>query len=1074
MSSHPSTPAWQGTWLWKVLEERVAQKCTHVAEFVPTLTLWMRKLDTVLRSGGTVPLDFTLHDAEHALRVAHRMEELIPETIREKLSDYELALLLLAAYGHDIGMTPERGKVAAHYRHVFAPDQSTLDPQEVERFQKFLDEHSGLAASLPLTSSIADLNLADELAAYYVRDRHNEWSAEWLRGNLVNDPDDGFGQLPNIVEVLVTLCSSHHWDFVALADSRFDPFTVGSGRDAQVVHLRYLACILRLADILENDPGRTPEVLFRHRGIAERGKSLVHWQKDHDLSITLNGDQLYFQARPRNARVHRALVQLADWIDHELHGIAAFGERLPSEFRGTKRRWHLTSALIRDIRPFDGSYEYIDGAFRPDTARLLQLLSGEQLYGNPLHAVRELLQNAFDAVREKIARKRLDLLDPGDRKWEEILGNQEQVTLTLRPDPNGGWLLVCEDSGVGLNKELITNHVLVSGTGRRHAIRQLERDCGEKGFRPGLTGQFGIGVLSYFMFADEVTLETTRYQGCEGRSESWHFTTRGVGSFGELRRLDKGFPIGGTRVTWGLRRDLVVNADGFEKRLRAYLRHTLIRVPCSFTFNGQNTSWACLTGWTKSETDWNLEMKNNLGRNSRLDIRLRHDDGDYVSERRESERRQEQDEAVRRDQQLQAARESLFCEVKEVELRNGLGFARLVVAFHDLQQGRSLTAQPEELKKPDFPIHHRVTLAWKGILARLNRADEPEWKIEPFPHVSVEIDLFHADASTISVSREGISVLPETIRELREHLQAAAGLWLQEVLNRDGSTFYNEVNLSQQERPLELRDDCCWFHWDAGLPFRPLRRPLALQISRLGLEYKTDHGFSGRLLDSDGQPVASIVAGGELAEIQPGFGIKFLAQEGEATQKPCLYWPREGYEGKSFQARFPEEWRDVGLFRVLDRKFTLLAKDTNFSLLNRDHPLIGLLSDDERARVCRLGRTWSAVWGEVDAAQCASEAVVALCRLACEFIGVGYVQVPDGWEIYRSRRADHLMSLWKMISAATGRPLVDLRLIATNGKGEVLLSPSEVVAPTVTELRPSLLPHVTDPDFLLHELIEPA
>jgi HSP90 family molecular chaperone len=39
--------------------------------------------------------------------------------------------------------------------------------------------------------------------------------------------------------------------------------------------------------------------------------------------------------------------------------------------------------------------------------RFLKLLSGVELYGNELAAVRELLQNACDAVRERIARERL-------------------------------------------------------------------------------------------------------------------------------------------------------------------------------------------------------------------------------------------------------------------------------------------------------------------------------------------------------------------------------------------------------------------------------------------------------------------------------------------------------------------------------------------------------------------------------------------------------------------------------------------------------------------------------------------
>ena len=88
-------------------------------EFLPTLTEWMKQLDTVLQKAGTAPLDFTLHDADHALRVAQRVEQLLPPTTRRNLSDYELALLLLSAYGHDIGMSPERKKVSQHYRHLF-------------------------------------------------------------------------------------------------------------------------------------------------------------------------------------------------------------------------------------------------------------------------------------------------------------------------------------------------------------------------------------------------------------------------------------------------------------------------------------------------------------------------------------------------------------------------------------------------------------------------------------------------------------------------------------------------------------------------------------------------------------------------------------------------------------------------------------------------------------------------------------------------------------------------------------------------------------------------------------------
>ena len=50
------------------------------------------------------------------------MAKIVPKDVLGKLSIYELALLLLSAYLHDIGMTPEQAQVQRHWRHlVFGP-----------------------------------------------------------------------------------------------------------------------------------------------------------------------------------------------------------------------------------------------------------------------------------------------------------------------------------------------------------------------------------------------------------------------------------------------------------------------------------------------------------------------------------------------------------------------------------------------------------------------------------------------------------------------------------------------------------------------------------------------------------------------------------------------------------------------------------------------------------------------------------------------------------------------------------------------------------------------------------------
>lgn len=800
MPSRHTNPAWKSTWLWKTLAKLAGKEGNaHASEFLPTLELWMRKLDAVLAKGGTSPADFTLHDADHSLRVAHRMEDLLTESIRKNLSDYELALLLLAAYGHDIGMTPERGKVVAHHRYLFDPAESTLSAEEAKIFQIYLDEPDGPTVNLPL-SRPADLNLADELVAFYVRERHNDWSAEWLRENLAGA---SFAFLPDVIPILIRLCTSHHLDVSQLGTSDFDPF-LSTGPSPQLIHLRYLACLLRLADILENDPERTPAVILHHRALADRPRSLVHWQKDHALTIDLRGDRLHFQARPRSAVAHRALLDLKDWIDHELHGIASFGERLPSENlvgkQIVRRDWHLAPAVTHDIHPFGDTYEYIDGAFRPDTTRLLQLLSGEQLYGNPLHAVRELLQNAFDAVREKIARKRLTLPNPADRKWEEELGNQEHVILTLRPGPNGSWQLVCEDSGVGLTRDIINRQLLVSGTGRRHAIRQLERDCNEAGFRPGLTGQFGIGVLSYFMLADEVTLETTRHQGCDDGVESWHFTTRGVGSFGELRKILAPFPNGGSRVTWSLRSEQIGENSAFAQKLLTYLRNNLVRLPCRFDYRIEGTTkedhlWKRDFGWVKTEDDWKAFAQSKWKDADEIY-------GDRRSYLSEAELRLTNEHKERHPLLKKDACSHLRCEFCEVELPDRAGIARVVVTCFDLGQGRSMVFDPEYPGHDPFELASHSFGAWRGmrcdILAR-NILKEREIFTTPLAMmqrgISVEVDLASGQDSTLDIDRDEVMTTSDRTDAWRATLLTAGTALLERVLNNGRSgTFYREVN----------------------------------------------------------------------------------------------------------------------------------------------------------------------------------------------------------------------------------------------------------------------------------------
>jgi hypothetical protein len=656
---------WTETHLWQHL---IASHSPELPSIRGFLDQWMPKIERVLNA-GTSPKDFTLHDADHSFRVAQRMAEIVPADVLPELSAYELALLLLSAYLHDIGMTPEQAQVERHWRHlVFGPipeEQGGPSEKEAADLQQWLDdERGGIVPPLAQEGRAGeeDLRLAGELTTYYARHRHNDWSEAWIRQNAAGD----LGSYEGWVDDLVTICRSHHEGYDELRTERFNPRPVG--RRNEVVHLRYLACVLRIADILDMDPERTPPVVFHHRDIA--AKSVIFWWKDHDLSIHRDGPALVVHARPRSAVVEKAVRDSGDWIRVELETCARLSREVPfshAPFRASAplpHRWDFPEALLLQVRPWRDAYVYIDGAFRPNTVKLLELLSGIQLYKDPLAAVRELLQNAFDAVKEEIALKRLEG-DPADLSRVEAITSLQSVELRFE-EKDGRFWLICVDSGVGMTRQIIENYLLVSGNSRRHEVVALERRCEAAGFRLDRTGQFGIGVLSYFMVADRVEIRT-RSSSSRGNAEShgWWFETVGVGSFGELRKDVQARP--GTSVYLRLREEIAVDRELFLLKMKNYILELLVRLPCAFSFSavdqGREALVSLPSGWRQPEYDLFRDEAEGV-------LEEEYIFGDWLST-------------------VDQMSEVLQWGMKAGDLPRGLGRFRIVVPYFNLPGGRS-------------------------------------------------------------------------------------------------------------------------------------------------------------------------------------------------------------------------------------------------------------------------------------------------------------------------------------------------------------------------------------------------
>lgn len=138
-------------------------------------------------------------------------------------------------------------------------------------------------------------------------------------------------------------------------------------------------------------------------------------------------------------------------------------------------------------------------SFQVDLRGLVDLLS-HHLYSSPRVYLRELLQNAVDAITARRA---------------EEPGAPARVRLCVE----GGTLRV-EDSGIGLTEADV--HQLLATIGRsskrdvRSAVAGLDASA-----RSGLLGQFGIGLLAAFVVADRIRVVSRSARAPQAPPVEW-------------------------------------------------------------------------------------------------------------------------------------------------------------------------------------------------------------------------------------------------------------------------------------------------------------------------------------------------------------------------------------------------------------------------------------------------------------------------------------------------------------------------------------------------------------------------
>jgi hypothetical protein len=507
-----------------------------------------------------VPMTFkqyTEHDLGHSVNLIRLMGEFVPEATRTKLSDIEVAVLMLSAILHDFGMyvEPEEKEIflaSDHYKAFLAASP---------------ERHHAIESSVrpAVVRAIEDAALAD-----YFRKHHPKRAAtnidRFFARKLVFD---GFDLAPDVKRI----CESHGWPVFESHEANPD-HTIARGLKTRApvngvpFNQQYIACCLRLADIMDFDRSRTPVSILR---TITDDRSQAEWQKHMQIRGWEIGERVVeYHASCMHPEHYVAVMEFLDTIDDELTKCRRLVVRDAPRDIAEKYALHLPAAVDRmPVEMEDKSY--IAGGFRFELEyeRILKLLMDKSLYPDPSLFLRELLQNALDACRFRKAIAQSegagDQYEPHIVVWDK----------SHEPTPT----IVFQDNGIGMSEDVIKNYFMRVGrsfyrSGEFNAQRQR---LAAQGIELEATSQFGIGILSCFMVADRIEIESYRLN-----ERPLSITIEGPTKYFVIRRLeppkarqvqtvaaraeDDGPPqYAGTRITVYLHPDVSVDVAGTMK-----------------------------------------------------------------------------------------------------------------------------------------------------------------------------------------------------------------------------------------------------------------------------------------------------------------------------------------------------------------------------------------------------------------------------------------------------------------------------------------------------------------------------
>lgn len=188
----------------------------------------------------------------------------------------------------------------------------------------------------------------------------------------------------------ICACHTKHFEDVFILPQ------VENGLSTQYAHPRFVACLLRIGDVLDIDNNRFSDVLQRTIQVLP-DNSRIHLEKHRSIThLRIDSKQIEIVAKCPNPQVAKITNDWFRWIEEEFaKQTSAWNKIVPED---------LMYALpnVNETRVTMDEYYSVNSEDSPqftiDTSKALELLKGQNLYSDKFASIRELLQNAVDST----------------------------------------------------------------------------------------------------------------------------------------------------------------------------------------------------------------------------------------------------------------------------------------------------------------------------------------------------------------------------------------------------------------------------------------------------------------------------------------------------------------------------------------------------------------------------------------------------------------------------------------------------------------------------------------------------